>query len=93
MALLAGLFLIPAVLLWLGHGFRFRPRRWRWSFWGGVVGQVTGVALTATVMVLPPVAWHDGGWRGFLVHWSLLLPVLGGMAAGYAGAHLRASED
>ena len=85
-ALLVGLLLTPALLLWLGHGFRDLPRRWKHGFWGGVIGEMIGVALVATILVFPPVQWQAGGWRDAALHWSLVvLPLLGLMAGAVRG--------
>lgn len=86
-ALLAGLFLAPALLLWLGHRLRHRPSRSRRVFWGAVAGHTLGMALTLAATLYPPVSWEGGAWvRDFVVHWSMLLgAVLGGAAAGAIG--------
>ena len=86
-ALLAGLFLAPALLLWLGHRLRSRPPLGRRVFWGAAVGHTLAVLLTVAAAMYPPVAWEGGAWaRGFAVHWSMLLgAVLGGAAAALAG--------
>ena len=73
-ALLAGLFVVPAVVLLKGHRFRYRTKRYRRIFWGAIIGHSLGVAITLVLLIFPPVAWQDGsGWRDFLVHWSMLL--------------------
>lgn len=88
-ALLLGLFLVPALLLWLGHGFRAASPRRRRLFWGGVVGHLSGLALTTVMAVTPPIWWAGGSfWRDFAVHWSLLFGAL--IGAGLAAAVARA---
>ena len=81
LAMLAGLFVVPVVLLWLGHRLRRRPARVRGAFWGGVVGY--GVAATAALIagMYPPAEWSDGDvMRGLVGFWLLLIaPVVGAL--------------
>ena len=44
--LLAGLFLVPVVLLWLGHRLRRRTAGARAVFWGATIGHSIGIAVT-----------------------------------------------
>ncbi|HEX2091886.1 MAG TPA: hypothetical protein VHG28_05755 [Longimicrobiaceae bacterium] len=89
-ALLAGLFGIPALLLWLGHRLRHRPVRWRRVFWGAVLGHSAGVVLTLVATLYPPVEWEGvPGWRDAAVHGSLLL----GAALGAGVATLFPGKD
>lgn len=82
-ALLAGLFAIPALLLALGHRLRRRPPFWRQVFWGAVAGHSLALLLTLTVALARPVAWEGGPRaRDNAVHWSLLLGAMVGGAAG-----------
>jgi hypothetical protein len=82
-ALLAGLFLAPAALLWIGHGFRELSPRSKRVFWGGVIGHTIALVVTLVAAMSPPIAWAGGNfWRDFAVHWSLLLGALLGGAAG-----------
>ena len=85
LALLAGLFVAPALLLWLGHGLRRRPERWRRAFWGAVAGHSVGMLLTLGASHYPPVHWAGGsGWRDAAVHGSMLLGAVLGGAIGAA---------
>lgn len=81
-ALLAGLLLVPAGLLWIGHGYRTLSILGRRVFWGGVIGHTVGILLTLFVMMMPPVWWQGGdALREIAVHWSLLFgAVVGGVA-------------
>lgn len=89
-ALLAGLFLVPAVLLWLGTRLRDRTGPARGAFWGGVAGHAVGLAITLTAAMCPPVWWAGGPfWRDFAVHWSPMLAALAGGAVGIAAVRLR----
>ena len=79
-AMLAGIFLVPAALLWLGHRLRRRSARIRAVFWGAVIGHVAAMAC-AHVALMPPEEWSpDDRLRGALGFWSfLVLPVVGGL--------------
>jgi hypothetical protein len=73
-ALLIGLFAVPALLLWAGHQWRHTGPRVRGAFWGGIIAH-SGAAVLATVAgVLWPVEWEsDDTMRGFLGFWSMLV--------------------
>lgn len=78
-ALLLGLFLVPAALLWSGHRLRRRSPRWRSVFWGALAGYALGSLLAIVAGLIPPAEWaSDDRMRGLLGFWSLLLlPALG----------------
>jgi len=85
LALLAGLFVAPAVLLRLGGRLRRRGGTARGAFWGGVVGHTLGMAAALWAMMLPPVAWTGGSaWREAAVFGSLAAGALLGAAVGAA---------
>ena len=86
LAMLAGLFVVPAGLLWLGHRLRRRPPRWRGAFWGALAGHVAAVVLATVAALLPPELWSaDDLLRGLLGYAALpLLPVVGGLAGAVA---------
>lgn len=78
---LAGLFLVPIILLWWGHRIRrLEPRRRR-AFWGAVIGHCVAGTIAVTLGMIPPEAWTEGEtMRGFFGLWAmLLLPVVGGL--------------
>lgn len=79
-AMLLGVFVVPAALLWLGHRLRRRSPRARAVFWGAVIGHIAAMAC-AHVALMPPEEWGPGDHlRGALGLWSfLVLPVLGGV--------------
>jgi hypothetical protein len=82
-ALLLGLFVVPALILWTGHRFRDRSPRARNAFWGGVMGHAAGLTTTLIASVNPAVWWAGGPFlRDFAVHWSPLLLAMAGAAAG-----------
>lgn len=82
--LLAGLFIAPAVLLWLGHRLRRRTARARGVFWGGVVGHSLGMLVTLVAAHFPAIVWTEGGWRAAAVHGAMLAGALLGAGIGAA---------
>lgn len=87
--LLAGLFVVPALLLWLGHRLRHRDSARRRVFWGAVAGHTLGMLVTMVAVHYPPVLW-GGGWRDAAVHWPMLLGGLLGAGAGWLAGRGRA---
>lgn len=81
MALVAGLFIVPAVLLWLGHRLRRRTGAWRGVFWGATIGYGVGMLLMLVAIHAPPVLWA-GGWRAAAVHWGMLAAAVLGAGIG-----------
>lgn len=90
--LLAGFFIAPALLLWLGHGLRRRTARARRAFWGGVIGHSLGMLVTLIAAHSPANPWSEGGWRSAAVHGAMLAGALLGAALG-AMAGSRRSHD
>ena len=82
-ALLAGLFIVPVVLLALGHRLRRRSPRQRWVFWGGLVGYLVGALAVLWVGMVPAVDWSaTDTTRGLIGFWGLIIgPVVGAIAA------------
>lgn len=77
-ALLLGLFLVPAVLLACGHRLRKRTPLWRAVFWTAVVAHILAATVATVVSMVPPAAWRDDDvWRGLLGFWLLLVAPLG----------------
>lgn len=86
-ALLAGLFVVPCVLLWLGHRLRRRPARLRGAFWGGVIGYGVAAAAALVAGMYPPAMWSgDDTIRGLLGFWLLLVAPLVGVMLGALSA-------
>lgn len=85
-ALLAGLFAVPVLLLALGHRLRNRPPFWRRVFWGAVAGHSIALVVTLAAALYPPIAWADGPRpRDNAVHWALVVGALvGGAISGMA---------
>jgi hypothetical protein len=89
-ALLVGLFAIPALLLALGHRLRRRPPFWRRVFWGAVAGHSLALLVTLAAALFPPVAWAEGPRpRDNAVHWTM---VLGSLIGGAIGGVLPSSR-
>lgn len=90
LALLAGLFVVPCVLLWLGHRLRRRPARLRGAFWGGVMGYGVAAAAALVAGMYPPAMWSGADtMRGAIGFWSLLLLTAVGVLVGA----LKAGRD
>ena len=87
-AFLIGAFVVPVVLLWLGHRLRDRTPAQRGAFWGGLVGHSIAIAVALAALHYPPVQWQ-GGTRSMLVFWSLLL----GAALGAGIGAVRARSE
>jgi hypothetical protein len=81
-AFLVGLLVMPALLVWLGHGLRGRSRRARGAFWGGVIGHSAALVAALIALHYPPVMW-TGDMRAMVAMWAML-------AGGAAGAALGA---
>jgi hypothetical protein len=87
-ALLLGLFAVPAVLLWAGHRLR-RGAMVRAAFWGAVIAH-TLAWLPTIAAAYPPAAWSpDDVSRGLLGFWSLLLAAPVGAGLGVVVARRR----
>jgi len=82
LALVAGLFIVPAVLLWLGHRLRRRTPAWQSVFWGATLGYVAGMLLMLVAIHYPPVLWAGGGWRTAAVHWGMVVGAVLGAGVG-----------
>lgn len=78
-AMLTGVFVVPAILLWAGHRLRRRSPRWRSAFWGAVVVHMVVAPMAMVAAMYPAAEWAPGDtWRGAMGFWSLVLaPLLG----------------
>lgn len=79
-AMLAGIFVVPAGLLWLGHRLRRRSEAARRAFWGALFGHLAAM-VCAHFALLPAEEWSgDDRLRGALGLWSfLVLPLVGAL--------------
>jgi hypothetical protein len=85
LAMLVGLFLVPAWLLAVGHHWRKRSERLKGAFWGGVIGHTIAALVACVAALYLPEMWSDANVvRGLLGLWLMLLGGLGGMALGAA---------
>jgi hypothetical protein len=91
--LLLGLFLVPAVLLQLGHRLRHRTPRERRIFWGGLVGHSGGALISTIALMAPPVMWADGTLRLFAAHWAMVVCALLGAIIGSITLRQPSSSD
>lgn len=78
-ALLSGLFVVPALLLIVGHRLRRRSARVQSAFWGAIAAHILAAIAAVTFGMIPPEQWRaDDFWRGAFGFWSLLIaPVIG----------------
>ena len=82
-ALLLGLFAVPAFLLWAGHHWRRRSARIRGAFWGGLIAHSLAALIATVAGLYRPAEWAPSDlWRGFLGSWSLLAFFAIGAAVG-----------
>ena len=79
---LVGLYVLPVVLLWLGHHLKRRSDRAKRIFWGAVIGHCVAGTLALLAGMMVPEEWTaQEQMRGFLGLWSLLIfPLAGGIA-------------
>ena len=87
-ALLAGMLLFPAWLLWLGHRLRERTPVQKGAFWGGVIGHTLAMLVALSALQLPAVVWTTGP-RVLLALWSMLLGGVLGAIIGAARARVK----
>ncbi|HEX5870246.1 MAG TPA: hypothetical protein VFY65_07525, partial [Longimicrobium sp.] len=87
LALVIGLFVVPALLLWLGHRLRRQTAARRRIFWGATLGYVLGLLVTLVAIHYPAVLWTGGGWRTALVHWGMIVGAV--LGAGIGGVMRR----
>lgn len=86
LALVAGLFIVPAVLLWLGHHLRRATPTRRRVFWGATIGYLAGMLITLVAIHYPAVLWEGGDWRTAVVHWGMVIgAVVGSAVTGVMG--------
>jgi hypothetical protein len=80
LAMLLGVFVVPGVLLWMGHRLRRRPARWRRMFWGALIGHLVAMTIGLVFAMVPPEEWSGDDYvRGAFAFWSFLLaPIIGG---------------
>ena len=82
-AMLLGVFVVPAVLLWAGHRLRRRPPRWRGAFWGAVIAHIVAVPIALVAAMFPAAEWDQtNAVRGMFGFWLLLLAPLIGAGIG-----------
>jgi L-cystine uptake protein TcyP (sodium:dicarboxylate symporter family) len=82
LALVAGLFVVPALLLWLGHRLRRATPTRRRVFWGATIGYLAGMLLTLIAIHYPPILWAGADWRTAVVHWGMVVGAAVGTGVG-----------
>jgi len=87
--LLAGLFVVPAVLLSVGHRLRRRSARVQSAFWGAILAHIVASLAVVVFSMIPPEGWQSTDtMRGAIGLWSLLVAPAVGAAIGAARAAL-----
>lgn len=86
--LLVGLFVMPLVLLGLGHRMRRRTPTQRKIFWGGIIGYLVAALAAMWVGMVPAAEWSGSDTvRGLLGYWGFVIgPIVGAMVAIAIGA-------
>ncbi len=87
LALLLGLFAVPALLLWLGHRLHRRSARVRGAFWGGAVGHTLAMCVATAAAMYPPAALTEGEFMRGVLSFGAMLG--GGVLGALLGALLR----
>ena len=87
-AMLAGLFIVPVALLYLGHRLRRRSRRARAIFWGALIGHTLGALFATWYSMIPPEVWTSSDTtRGFFGFYGMLvMSIVGGLIGLVAGS-------
>lgn len=82
-AMLTGLFGVPALLLWAGHHLRRKSRSVRGAFWGGLTGHTIAAIVAVWYSMVPPEAWTEAdSVRGFAGFYLMILAAAAGAAIG-----------
>jgi protein-S-isoprenylcysteine O-methyltransferase Ste14 len=92
LALLVGFFVVPTILLMIGHRLRERTPRQRGAFWGGIVGHSIALLVAIGALHYPPVIWTTDV-RIAIGFWSMLLGGAVGAAIGALRARPGAQPD
>ncbi|MDQ3081802.1 MAG: hypothetical protein M3R07_06270 [Gemmatimonadota bacterium] len=93
-ALLIGLFIVPGIMLYLGHRLRRRSFRARKIFWGMFFGHTTGALLATWYSMIPPELWSSSDfWRRALGFYGMLLGGLVGALIGFLVSLFRHQGD
>ncbi len=82
-ALLAGLYVVPLILLWQSSRVRRLALPARRFFWGAAIGHCVASVIVVTVALTPVAAWAPTDVaRGLLGWWPLLaIPLVMGLAS------------
>ena len=72
-ALLLGLFAVPAALLYAGHHLRRKARWVHFVFWGSLAGHTTLAVIALWYSMVPAAEWGPGDTvRGFAGFYGML---------------------
>lgn len=83
-AFLAGMFIVPAVLLSVGHRIRKRTPLVQSAFWGGLLAHILASLAAITASMIAAEEWQSSDfWRGLFGFWMMLVAPLVGATIGY----------
>lgn len=93
LAMLLGVFVVPVLLLRLGHRLRRRTARQHRIFWGALTGHLVSMPIAMLAAMLPPAEWSPADVvRGALGLWFPLVAPLIGAALGAVLAGRRSES-
>lgn len=83
-AMLAGLFVVPGVLLVVGHRLRKRSLRAQSAFIGAATAHILAAIAATVASMISPEEWRSEDlWRGVFGFWMLLVAPAIGATIGY----------
>ncbi len=94
LALLIGLFVVPGIMLYLGHRLRRKSFRARRIFWGMFFGHTAGALVATWYSMIPPELWSSSDfWRGAFGFYGMLLGGVIGALLGFLISLVRHPGD
>ena len=83
-AMMAGLFVVPGILLAASHRLRRRSDQLQSAFWGAIVAHIlASIAATIASMISPEQWQGEDVWRGVFGFWMMLVAPMIGATIGY----------
>jgi len=83
-AMMAGLFVVPGILLAASHRLRRRSNKLQSAFWGAAIAHMMAVIAATLASMISAEQWQsDDLWRGVFGFWVLLVAPFIGATIGY----------
>lgn len=83
-AMMAGLFVVPGILLAASHRLRRRSNQLQSAFWGAIVAHIVAMIAATIASMISPEQWiADDLWRGLFGFWMMLVAPAFGATIGY----------